>query len=143
MYSDWLLLTDRFVVIGCLLGVNIVHHMIDYRSMIERFTLPATRGFLLPLLSLSSLSLFSRLSFSLLSSLLSPLLSSAKLSYFSLRIPLVFAISKTSIQCLVICTLFIPTHCFVGLQSEFFMPLYEDIALRKKSRLDQQVGSGP
>ena len=51
-YSDWLLLTG--VVIGCLL-INLVMLIDTYRSMIVRFTSPTTRGFLSPLLSLSSL----------------------------------------------------------------------------------------
>ena len=45
VYSDWLLLTDRCIVIGCLLGISIVHHKIDYPSMIVKFISPATRGF--------------------------------------------------------------------------------------------------
>ena len=53
VYSDWLLLTYRCVVIGCLL-INFVMLIDTYRSMIVRFTLPATRGFLSPLLSLCS-----------------------------------------------------------------------------------------
>ena len=48
MYSDWLLLTDRCIVIGCLL----IESLDTYSSMTVRFTSPATRGFLLPLLSL-------------------------------------------------------------------------------------------
>ena len=41
MFADWLLLTDRCVVIGCLL----IDSLDTYRSMIVRFTLLATRGF--------------------------------------------------------------------------------------------------
>ena len=52
-YSDWLLLTDRcVVVIGCLL-IDLVMLIDSYRSMIVRFASPAARGFLSPLLSLS------------------------------------------------------------------------------------------
>ena len=51
MYSDWLMLTDRCVVIGCLLIVS----RDTYRSMIVRFASPATRGFLSLLLFLTSL----------------------------------------------------------------------------------------
>ena len=52
VYSDWLSLTHRCVVIG----VNQSCDLIDtYRSMIMRFTSPATRGFLSPLLPLSCL----------------------------------------------------------------------------------------
>ena len=46
--------TDRCIVIGCLL-IDLVMIIDTYRSMIVRFTLPATRGFLLSLLSHSSL----------------------------------------------------------------------------------------
>ena len=49
-YPDWLLLTDRCVVIGCLL----INSCDTYRSMIVRFASLATRGFLSPLLSLLS-----------------------------------------------------------------------------------------
>ena len=52
-YSDWLLLTDRCVVIGCLL-IDLIMLIGTYRSMIVRFALPATRGFLSPLLCLWS-----------------------------------------------------------------------------------------
>ena len=41
-YSDWLLLTDRCVLTGCLL----INSCDTYHSMIVRFALPATRGFL-------------------------------------------------------------------------------------------------
>ena len=51
-YSDWLSLTDRRVVIGCLL-IDLVMLIDTYRTMIVRFAVRATRGFLLPLLSLS------------------------------------------------------------------------------------------
>ena len=44
------MLTDRCVVIGCLL-INLMMLIDTYRSMIVRFAAPATRGFLLPLLS--------------------------------------------------------------------------------------------
>ena len=54
MYSDWLMLTDRCVVIGCLLIVS----RDTYRSMIVRFASPATRGFLSLLFSLSLSQLF-------------------------------------------------------------------------------------
>ena len=50
-YSDWLLLTERGVVIGCLL----INSCDSYHSMIVRFALPATRGFLSLLLFLSCL----------------------------------------------------------------------------------------
>ena len=50
-YSDWLLLTDRCIVIGCLL----IDSCDTYRSMIVRFALPTNRRFLLLLLSLSCL----------------------------------------------------------------------------------------
>ena len=40
-YSDWLMLTDRCVVIGCLL----INSCDTYRSMIVRFASPTTRGF--------------------------------------------------------------------------------------------------
>ena len=53
-YSDWLSLTDKCVVIGCLL-INLIMLLDTYRSMIVRFASPATRGLLLPLLSLSCL----------------------------------------------------------------------------------------
>ena len=42
MYSDWLVLTDRCVVTGCLL----IDSCDTYHSMIVRFAWPATRGFL-------------------------------------------------------------------------------------------------
>ena len=50
------LVTDRCVVIGCLL-INVMMLIIidTYHSMIMRFALSATRGFLSPLLSLSHL----------------------------------------------------------------------------------------
>ena len=51
MYSDWLVLTDRCVVIVCLL----IDSRDTYHSMIVRFASPATRGFLSPLLSVSLL----------------------------------------------------------------------------------------
>ena len=51
IYSDWLVLTDRCVVIGCLL----IDSRDTYRSMIVRFASPTTRGFLLLFLSLSCL----------------------------------------------------------------------------------------
>ena len=44
----------RYVVIGCLL-IDVMMLIDTYRSMIVRFASPATRGFLSPLLSLSSL----------------------------------------------------------------------------------------
>ena len=47
--SDWLMLTDRCVVIGCLL----IDSCDTYHSMVVRFASPATRGFLSPLLSFS------------------------------------------------------------------------------------------
>ena len=53
MYSDCFFLTDRCVVISCLL-ISLVMLIDTYRSMTVRFTLPTTRGFLLSLLSLSS-----------------------------------------------------------------------------------------
>ena len=68
-YFDWLLLTDRYVVTGCLL-IDLVM-LID--NMIVRLASPAARGFLSPLLSLSSFSVSSLLSLSLF--FLSPLFS--------------------------------------------------------------------
>ena len=50
---SWLDKPYRCVVIGCLL-IDLVMLIDSYRSMIVRFTSPATRGFLLPLLSLVS-----------------------------------------------------------------------------------------
>ena len=50
-YSDWLLLIDRCVVIGCLS----IDSRDTYRSMIVRFASPATRGYLSSFLSLSHL----------------------------------------------------------------------------------------
>ena len=75
-YFDWLLLTDRYVVTGCLL-IDLVM-LID--NMIVRLASPAARGFLSPLLSLSLLSL--SLLFSLLSSFY--LFSILSLSFFCL-----------------------------------------------------------
>ena len=40
-YSDWLSLTDRCVVIGCLL-INLIMLIDTNRSMIARFASPAT-----------------------------------------------------------------------------------------------------
>ena len=53
-YSHWVLLTDRCVVIGCLL-IDLMMLIDTYHSMIVRFTSSTTRHFLLPLLSLPSL----------------------------------------------------------------------------------------
>ena len=50
-FSDWLLSTDRCVVIGCLL----INSCDTYHCMIVRFGSPTTRGFLSPFLSLSCL----------------------------------------------------------------------------------------
>ena len=51
----WLaVVTDSHVVSGCLL-IDLVMLIDTYRSMIVRFVSPATRDFLLPLLSLSCL----------------------------------------------------------------------------------------
>ena len=70
-YFDWLLLTDRYVITGCLLIDLVV--LID--KMIVKLASPAARGFLSPLLSLSSFSV---------SSLLSPLFFLSLLYSFSL-----------------------------------------------------------
>ena len=44
-YSHWVLLTDRCVVIGCLL-IELMMLIDTYHSMIVRFTSPTTRHFL-------------------------------------------------------------------------------------------------
>ena len=51
VYSYWLLLTERCVVIGCLL-IDLMMLIDTYRSIIVRFASPGTRGFLSLLLSL-------------------------------------------------------------------------------------------